>query len=124
MAKKPIPPEDVIREESEPPITEVQEPSKKNPTGEVDIDDAQIDEPKDDAFRKAPQPGSDLNFTPDAAQKIEKAKRRRSASTILRSALEIVHLLEGKVFLVKQARLARIGNLVLIANEQEVPIQL
>ena len=56
MAKKPIPPEDVIREESEPPITEVQEPPKKTPAGEVDIDDAQIDEPKDDAFRKAPQP--------------------------------------------------------------------
>ena len=54
--KKPIPPEDVIREKSEPPLTEVQEPPKKNPAGEVDIDDAQIDEPKDDAFRKAPQP--------------------------------------------------------------------
>ena len=57
MAKKPIPPEDVIREESEPPITEVQKPPKKNPdTVEVDIDDAQIEEPKDDAFRKSPQP--------------------------------------------------------------------
>ena len=50
--KKPIPPEDVIHEDSEPPITEVPEPR----TVEVDIDDAQIDEPKDDAFRKAPQP--------------------------------------------------------------------
>ena len=55
--KKPIPPEDVIHEDSEPPITEVPEPPKKNPdTVEVDIDDAQIEEPKDDAFRKAPQP--------------------------------------------------------------------
>ena len=57
MAKKPIRPEDVIHEDSEPPITEVQEPPKKNPdTIEVDIDDAQIEEPKDDAFRKSPQP--------------------------------------------------------------------
>jgi hypothetical protein len=57
MAKKPISPEDVIREESEPSITEVEEPQKKNPdTVEVDIDDAQTEEPKDDAFRKSPQP--------------------------------------------------------------------
>ena len=57
MAKKPIPPEDVIREESEPPITEAEEPRKNNPdTVNVDIDDALIDEPKDDAFRKSPQP--------------------------------------------------------------------
>ena len=57
MAKKPIPPEDVIREESEPPITEVEESPKKNPdTVEVDIDDAQIEGPTDDAFRKSPQP--------------------------------------------------------------------
>jgi hypothetical protein len=56
MAKKLIPPEDVIREESEPPITEVQEPHKNGRDGEVDIDDAQIDEPKDDAFRKSPRP--------------------------------------------------------------------
>ena len=56
MAKKPIPPENVIREESEPPITETEEPRKKNAdTVNVDIDDALIDEPKDDAFRKAPQ---------------------------------------------------------------------
>ena len=54
MAKKPIPPEDVIREESEPPITEVEESPKKNPDKvEVDIDDAQLEEPKDDAFRKS-----------------------------------------------------------------------
>jgi hypothetical protein len=57
MAKKPIPPEDVIREESEPPITEPEETPGNNPgTVEVDIDDAQIEEPKDDAFRKSPQP--------------------------------------------------------------------
>ena len=55
MAKKPIPPQDVIREESEPPITE--ETPRKNPDAiKVDIDDAQIEEPKDDAFRKSPQP--------------------------------------------------------------------
>jgi hypothetical protein len=57
MPKKSIPPEDVIREESEPPITETEEPPKKNPdTFEVDIDDAQIDEQKEDPFRKSPQP--------------------------------------------------------------------
>jgi len=57
MPKKPIPQEDVIREESEPPITEIEEPPKKNPdTVEVDIDDAQIEEPKDQAFRKSAQP--------------------------------------------------------------------
>jgi len=56
MAKKPIPPEDVIREESEPPITETEEPRKKDAdTINVDIDDALIDEPKDDAFRTSPQ---------------------------------------------------------------------
>lgn len=55
MAKKPLPPEDVIGEDSEPPVTEVEEPPKKNPDMvEVDIDDAQIDEPRDDAFRKPP----------------------------------------------------------------------
>ena len=57
MHKKKISPEDVIREESEPPITEVEEPEKNNPGNvEVDIDDAQIEEPRDDAFRKSPQP--------------------------------------------------------------------
>lgn len=57
MPKKPLSPEDVIREESEPPVTEIEEPPKKNPdTVEVDIDDAQIEEPNDDAFRKSPQP--------------------------------------------------------------------
>lgn len=57
MSKKPIPPEDAIDEGSEPPITEVKEPPKESPdTVEVDIDDAQIEEPRDDAFRKSPQP--------------------------------------------------------------------
>jgi len=56
MPRKPIPPDDVIREESEPPITEVEElPKTPNPV-EVNIDDAQIEEPRDDAFRKSPQP--------------------------------------------------------------------
>lgn len=57
MAKKQLPPQDVIREESEPSITEIEEPPKKNPdTVGVDIDDAQIEEPRDDAFRKSPEP--------------------------------------------------------------------
>ena len=55
-AKKPIPPEDVIREESGPPITEVKEPDKNSDDVAVDIDDAQIEEPRDDAFRKSSQP--------------------------------------------------------------------
>jgi hypothetical protein len=50
--KKPNPPVDVIPEDSGPPLTDVKEP-KKNSEGEgVDIDDAQIQEPKDDAFKK------------------------------------------------------------------------
>lgn len=52
--KKPILPEDVIREDSEPNITEREVPSGDKV--EVDIDDAQIEEPKDDAFQKSPQP--------------------------------------------------------------------
>jgi hypothetical protein len=55
MAKKPIPPEDVIREESELSVTETEELENLNPI-EVDIDDAQIEEPRDDAFRKSPEP--------------------------------------------------------------------
>jgi hypothetical protein len=51
--KKRIPPEDVIREDSEPTITD---PDEAEDEVEVDIDDAQIEEPKDDAFRKSPQP--------------------------------------------------------------------
>ena len=51
--KKRIPPEDVIREDSEPPIMN---PDAAEGEVEVDIDDAQIEEPQDDAFRKSPQP--------------------------------------------------------------------
>jgi len=53
--KKPNSPPDVIPEDSGPPLTDINEP-KKNPEGEgLDIDDAQIEKPKDDAFKKAPQ---------------------------------------------------------------------
>ena len=54
--KKPNhPPVNVIPEDSGPPLTDIKEP-KKNPEGEgLDIDDAQIEKPKDDAFKKAPQ---------------------------------------------------------------------
>jgi hypothetical protein len=56
ITKKPVPPEDVIREDSEPPITEIKERPKNNPDEvEVDTDDALIEEPKDDVFRKSPQ---------------------------------------------------------------------
>jgi len=49
--KKPNPPVDVIPEDSGPPLTDIQEP--KSPEGEgLDIDDAQIEKPKDDAFKK------------------------------------------------------------------------
>jgi serine/threonine protein kinase len=49
----------VVRHEKDcrsgPPLTDIREP-KKNPEGEgLDIDDAQIEEPKDGAFKKAPQ---------------------------------------------------------------------
>ena len=59
MAKKPIPAEDVIWEESEPPITETEETPKNPDAISVDIDDALIDEPKDDAFRKSPRSVND-----------------------------------------------------------------
>ena len=43
--------------ESEPPITETEVPTTKNPQPvNIDIDDEQIEEPKGDAFRKSPQP--------------------------------------------------------------------
>jgi len=51
--KKSNPPLDVIPEDSGPPLTDAKEPTK-NPEG-LDIDDAQIEEPKDGAFKKAPQ---------------------------------------------------------------------
>jgi hypothetical protein len=35
---------------------EIKEPKKNPDDGGVNIDDAQIEEPKDDAFRKTPQP--------------------------------------------------------------------
>ena len=55
--KKPIPPVDVINEDSGPPVTDIQKP-KTNPEGDgVEIDDAQIEKPKDDAFKKAPAKG-------------------------------------------------------------------
>ena len=52
-AKKPTPPVDVIHEDSGPPLSGEQE--QQNDSG-VDIDDAQIQEPKDDAFKKPAQP--------------------------------------------------------------------
>jgi len=55
MPKKPIPPEDVIREESEPPITETEEPPKENPDM-VEVDDDSQTEEGEDRFRKSPQP--------------------------------------------------------------------
>ena len=51
-AKKPIPPVDVIHEDSGPPLTGVQEKPGSNA---VDVDDAQLEEPKDDAFKKSAQ---------------------------------------------------------------------
>lgn len=55
--KKPIPPApDVIREDSGPAITDIKEPKKNPASVEVNIDDAQIDEPKDDAFKKSARP--------------------------------------------------------------------
>jgi hypothetical protein len=52
---KKLPPGDVIREDSEPSVTEIKEPKKKpdEDCGDitVDIDDASIEEPKDDAFQ-------------------------------------------------------------------------
>jgi hypothetical protein len=64
---KKLPPEDVIREDSEPSVTEIKEPKKKPDEEGVDIDDAQIEEPKDDAFRKSPQPA------PPSKQRRQKA---------------------------------------------------
>ena len=52
-AKKPTPPVDVIHEDSGPPLIGEQEQQDSN---RVDIDDAQIQEPKDDAFKKPAQP--------------------------------------------------------------------
>jgi hypothetical protein len=51
IAKKPTAPVDVIHEDSGPPLTGDQE--QQDSRG-VDIDDAQIQEPKDDAFAVGP----------------------------------------------------------------------
>jgi len=61
MANKPVPPADVIHEDSEPPITEAPQPLTTSPHTVVV---AQIEEPMDDAVRKSPQP-------------VQAAKRRR-----------------------------------------------
>ena len=54
-AKKPTPPVDFIHEDSGPPLTGIQEQQPDN--NAVDIDDAQIQEPRDDdAFKKSAQP--------------------------------------------------------------------
>jgi hypothetical protein len=49
--KKRIPPQDVIQEDSGPPITEVRKPKPEDV--HVDVDDAQIEEPKDGVFEAA-----------------------------------------------------------------------
>ena len=52
-AKKPNPPADVIHEDSGPPVSGL--PEQQDSSG-VNIDDAQIQEPKDSAFKKSAQP--------------------------------------------------------------------
>jgi hypothetical protein len=51
--KKRLPPEDIIREDSGPPVTEV--PKPKPGDVQVDADDAMIDQPKDEVFKKDDQ---------------------------------------------------------------------
>jgi hypothetical protein len=58
-AKKPTPPVDVIHEDSDPTLTGAKEPQDSNG---VDIDDAQIQEPKDDAFKKSAQAESEAKL--------------------------------------------------------------
>jgi hypothetical protein len=55
-AKKPNPPVDVIHEDSGPPAAGLPEQQDSN---KVDIDDAQIQEPKDNAFKKSAQPDAE-----------------------------------------------------------------
>jgi hypothetical protein len=50
IKKTPLPPEDVIREDSGPTVTDV--PKRKSDAVSVDVDDAMIEEPKDDVFKK------------------------------------------------------------------------
>lgn len=52
LNKKPNPPLDVIPEDSG-PSTNTNEPTKH--PDRLDVDDAQIEEPKDGLFKKAPQ---------------------------------------------------------------------
>jgi len=55
-AKKPNPPVDVIHEDSGPPVTGL--PEEQNSNG-VNIEDAQIQEPKDNVFKKNAQPDAE-----------------------------------------------------------------
>jgi hypothetical protein len=52
-AKKPTPSVDVIHEDSGPPLEDIE---KQQDSNGVDVDDAQIEEPKDEAFKKSRQP--------------------------------------------------------------------
>jgi hypothetical protein len=55
-AKKPNPPVDLIHEDSGPPVTDL--PEKQDSNG-VNIEDAQIQEPKDNVFKKSAQPDAE-----------------------------------------------------------------
>ncbi len=55
--EKPTPPVDVIHEDSGPALSGLQEQQDKNG---VDIDDAQIEGPKDEAFKKDARPETQL----------------------------------------------------------------
>ena len=67
MTKKAIPPEHTGRPNPDSPAKETQNPSQDHPQPlEIDIDDAQIEEPKDDVFRKSAKP-------------VEAPKRRKKA---------------------------------------------
>jgi hypothetical protein len=52
-ANKPTPPVDIIHEDSGPPLDGVEE---KQDSNGVEMDDAQIEEPKDEAFKQSGQP--------------------------------------------------------------------
>jgi hypothetical protein len=51
--KQSNPPLDTISDDSGPPLNGLKEPTTNRAS--LDIDDAQIEEPKDGAFKKAPQ---------------------------------------------------------------------